>query len=298
MVKLFKGQLELGETRSLQQDRNHHLGGRSFYFFDFDDNIAFLTTPMILFHKKTRDEFLVSSAEWAHVQQLIGKSGIYADYEIEWDDRTGSFRYFRDHGADELIKFGLKRQVFVEDVAKAMGLPDLQWKGPSWNCFYHATFNRRPISLITARGHGPSTFQDGIRAFVDFGHLPCEPNYLSILPVSHPETRLNLGDQDKEWNTPRLKQAAIRQCVEKAFEVYGYSPHHRFGMSDDDPKNIQSIYEELSRLKNTYPENSFSVIETCHGHFVKHEVLISGETRGEKLELIQLDLFPQAPLQK
>jgi hypothetical protein len=46
-----KSQLELGETRKREPDRNLHRGGRSFYFFDFDDNIAFLTTPLILFHK-------------------------------------------------------------------------------------------------------------------------------------------------------------------------------------------------------------------------------------------------------
>jgi hypothetical protein len=292
----FRGQLELGSTRSPEKDRNHHLGGRSFYFFDFDDNIAYLSTPLVLFHKDSGEELFISSADWAQVQHQVGKPGPYQDFLIEYNDRKGSFRYFRDHGAEELMKLGRREQVFVEDVASALSLPDLQWKGPSWDCFYHATFNHRPVSLITARGHQPQTFELGIRRFVQKGYLPHEPNYLSIFPVSHPETRQNLGDVSFDWNTPRLKQAAIRASVERAFEIYGYSPHHRFGMSDDDPKNVQSIYEEMARLKSDYPEVSFFLIETSKGQFIKHEIFLS-ETRGEYFEkdsiVRQLDLFQE-----
>jgi hypothetical protein len=69
-----------------------------------------------------------------------------------------------------------------------------------------------------------------------------------------------------------LKQAAIRASVEEAIRVYGHSPHHRFGMSDDDPGNVELIVEEMTRLKKKYPEMSFFVIETQQGRFVKWEV--------------------------
>ena len=148
-----KSQLELGETRKREPDRNLHRGGRSFYFFDFDDNIAFLTTPLILFHKTTGEELNLSSHEWAVHHTTIGKSGIYSEYEIRWDDLTGTFRCFRDINLSEVEKQAGKRQPFVQDILQSMGMPDLQWKGPSWDCLYHAVFNQRPISIITARGH-------------------------------------------------------------------------------------------------------------------------------------------------
>lgn len=290
----FKGQLELGITRNPERDRNFHLGGRSFYFFDFDDNIAFLTTPLVLFHKQDRKELKISSGDYAQQHHLIGKSGIYKDYEVDFCDATGTFRNFRDCHIDELAKLQGHKQVFVQDVAEALGYPDFQWKGPSWECFYHATFNQRPLSVITARGHHPQTVKEGIEVFVQQKALPLEPNYLSIFPVSHKETRVHLGDTDFKENTAELKQRAIRASVEKAIEVYGYNPHHRFGMSDDDPKNIQLIAEEMTRLKVRFPEMSFFIIETQHGNFIKHEVKTSG-FKGEKIEnLSQLSFFEEA----
>ncbi|KYG62580.1 hypothetical protein AZI87_14860 [Bdellovibrio bacteriovorus] len=288
-----KGQLELGINRSPEKDRNFHLGGRSFYFFDFDDNIAFLTTPLILFHKTDRHEVKISSGDFAQYHQSIGKSGPYADYDLDFCDMTGTFRNFRDHHIEDIEKLQGKKQIFVQDVAEALGFPDFQWKGPSWECFYHATFNQRPLSVITARGHHPETLKDGIRVFVQNKLLPLEPNYLSVYPVSHKETRALLGDAELKEGTAELKQRAIRASVETAIETYGYNPHHRFGMSDDDPKNIQLIAEEMTRLKARFPEMSFFLIETQHGNFVKHEIKLGG-LRGEKVEnLSQLSFFEE-----
>src|SRR5690606_9628213 len=142
---------------------------------------------------------------------------------------------------------GAHRQIFVTDIMALMDLPELTWKGPSWECFYHAAFNQRPMSLITARGHHPETLKDGIREFIKKKWLPLEPNYLSIFPVSHIQTRRDLGDKQLDMGVAELKQRAIRASVEKAIEKYGYNPHHRFGMSDDDPRNIQLIVEEMTR---------------------------------------------------
>ena len=286
-----KGQLELGIQRHPEKDRNFHLGGRSFYFFDFDDNIAFLSTPLVLFHKSTGQEHAVTSGEYAKIHPYIGISGAYADFEIRLDDETGTYRNFRDRHIDELEKIEGKSQIFVQDLAHALGFADVQWKGPSWQCFYHATFNRRPISVITARGHDPETLKEGIRLFVSKQFLPHEPNYLSVFPVSHRATREILGDHQMVLSPAELKQKAIRASVEKAIEVYGQSPHHRFGMSDDDPKNIQLILQEMTRLKADYPDMSFFMIETHDGNFVKNEVTANG-TESRVLESVpQLNLF-------
>lgn len=291
----LRGQLELGISRVPEKDRNYHLGGRSFYFFDFDDNIAFLTTSMVIFHRETNHEILLTTGDWALYHAQIGQSGPYAEYEIRYDDRTGSFRYFRDHSADELMALGRSKQIFVDDIEKVLGQPDLQWKGPSWECFYHATFNQRPVSLITARGHSPETIKSGIQEFVKRKVLPMEPNYLSLYPVSHVETRKFLGDDNLSFSTSTLKQKAIRASVEKAIQTYGYSPHHRFGMSEDDPKNIQMIVEELVRLKNDYPEMSFFMIETHGGQFMKHEISLTGLSSQSAEHFAQMNLFDKAP---
>lgn len=297
--KKTKSQLELGQTRLKEPDRNYSRGGRSFYFFDFDDNIAFLTTPLVLFHKVTKEELHLSSAEWALHHSSIGKEGIYSEYEIDFDDINGTFRCFRDITLTEEDRLAGKKQTFVQDILLALKNLDSIWKGPSWDCFYHAVFNQRPISVITARGHSAETIRAGIYEFVKAGWLPSEPNYLSIFAVSNKQTRISVGDHEFKQSTAELKQHAIRASVEKAIEVYGYSPHHRFGMSDDDPKNIQLIVEEMTRLKGKYPEMSFFMIETHNGSFTKHEISQHGlKTPYVHDGSIQLDLFSQLTRQK
>ena len=267
-----KGQLELPIERERAADRNADKGGRSFYFFDFDDNVAFLTTPTFVFHKKTREELKVSSGEFAQVHRHIGKMGPYADYEIDLCDRTGTFRHFRDQDLKEVEKLSGGKQMFVQDLAAALGFPDVQWKGPSWSCFYHATLNQRPVSVITARGHSRETIQEGIKVLVDKSYLPYEPNYLSLYPVTNLTVRTELGDAEGLLSVAALKKLAIRASVDRAVQVYGKSPFHRFGMSDDDPHNIELIVQIMRELKTENPEMSFFVIETQAGRFVKWEV--------------------------
>jgi hypothetical protein len=296
LSKQVSGQLQLSLNREKQHDRNFHIGGRSFYFFDFDENIAFLATPSFLFHRETRQEVQLSSREFlAHVNQL-GKTGPYKDYEIDLDAEAGTFRCFRDRDIGWLEKiFGCK-QKFLHDVAAALGQPEVHWKGPSWDYFYHAVFNSRPISLITARGHHPETIKAGIRIMVKEKHLPNEPNYLGVYPVSHPEVLTQLGGVEGE--IPMLKRKALRRSVEDAMKIYGNNPHHRFGMSDDDPKNLKWIMDEMKELKKQYPSNSFFVIETTHGRCVKHEIL-EGRVREQvcipdvSQEARQLALFEE-----
>ena len=288
------GQLSFDLLIPKESDRNFHLGGRSFYFFDFDDNVAFLSTPIIIFHKKTGEEISLSSGEFAAHNNNIGSSGPYIDFYMDFNDAHGSFRHFRDKELNPLEISSGKKQGFVEDIIKALKEVDTHWKAPSWEYFYHATYNERPVSLITARGHSPSTIIEGVNQLVKAGHLPNSPKYHSIYPVSNPEVRKSLGDIDFKQSVAELKKHAIRASVEKAIELYGHSPFHRFGMSDDDHKNVELITEEMRDLKKKYPEMSFFVIETFKDSFSKREVLLH-ETReiisAKESTMPQLNLF-------
>ena len=288
------GQLSFDLLIPKESDRNFHLGGRSFYFFDFDDNVAFLSTPIIIFHKKTGEEISLSSGEFAEHNKSIGSSGPYLDFYMDFNDANGSFRHFRDKELNPIEISSGKKQGFVEDIIKALKEVDTHWKAPSWEYFYHATYNERPVSLITARGHSPNTIIEGVNQLVRAGHLPNSPKYHSIYPVSNPEVRKSLGDIDFKQSVAELKKHAIRASVEKAIELYGHSPFHRFGMSDDDHKNVELITEEMRDLKKKYPEMSFFVIETFKDSFSKREVLLH-ETReiisAKESTRPQLNLF-------
>jgi len=257
------------------------LGGRSFYFFDFDDNVIHLSTPIVIFHKKTGEEKLLSSGEFAKHSKFVGKSGIYGEYMINGKDEIkGSFRYFRDKDFDPGEMIISNTQPFIHDVMNALREPDYLWKAPSWNFFYYAVANKRPLSVITARGHKPETIKAGIECMVREGHLPYLPNFLSIFPVSNLEIKKQLGDPEFKLGVPELKRRAIRHSVETALKRYGFNPHHRFGMSDDDAHNVELITQEMMSLKRDYPEMSFFVIQTYPEKCVKREVLAHG-TEGK-----------------
>lgn len=273
----MKSQLELSIEFPTEKDRNYDLGGRSFYFFDFDDNVAHLSTPIVIFHKKTREEKLLSSGEFAKHSKFVGKSGPFVDYMIDGKDEIkGSFRYFRDKDFGFLDKLFGRKQSFVHDMMQALSQPDYIWKAPSWSFFYYAVVNKRPLSIITARGHKPETIKMGLQCMVNEGHIPHLPNFLSIFPVSNVGVRKELGDHDFKLNVAELKRRAIRQSVEAAIKSYGFSPHHRFGMSDDDGHNVELITQEMMTLKKDYPEMSFFVIQTYPDRCVKREVLAHG----------------------
>ncbi len=273
MKKTNKSQLELFYERPIEKDRNYDLGGKSFYFFDFDDNVATLATTIVIFHKATGQEVHMSSSDFALHHREIGISGKFSDFYIDFNDENGSFRNFRDQNLQILDKVKGKKQRFIQDIQEALLKQDFDWKAPSWNCFFHAAHNQRPISVITARGHEPETIKKGIDLLVKDGHLSKSPNYLSIYPVSNPKIKESLSGGDMNASVADLKRGAIRESVEMAIQKYGYSDHHRFGMSDDDAHNVELITEEMKTLKQDYPQMSFFVIQTFKDSFTKTEVL-------------------------
>lgn len=272
-------QQELPISRPVHPDRNAQQGGKSFYFFDLDENIFSIESAHYVFHKETQEMLEVPAKEFWQDFDNIGKKGFLKNYQVRLDD-DGSFRRFRD-----FPHLSLDQQPFFEDLKKALSVGD--WMGPSWNQFHHAVYNRRPLALITARGHHPETIKKGLGLFKENQILPDDPNYLTVLPVSHPDITQQLGG----GSVPELKRKAIRFAVEEAFRMYGYNEYHRFGMSDDDPKNVQKIIDEFVALKKDFPKNAFFIIETTHGVVNKWEIYTDGAEKRPVNPSEQLALF-------
>jgi len=265
-----------------EPDRNFEKGGRSFYFFDFDDNVVHLDTKIVVFRKGEAVEVEVPTSEFADVHPLIGKKGSpWESFEIRTSDAlTGSFRNFREQPKDQLAG---RQQPLIEDMVQALANPLVDWRGPSWSFFVHAVNHTRPISIITARGHHPHTVRRAVNILVQSRDLPANPNFLSVYPVTNPEVRAALGDPDEKLTPGELKRLAIKAAVRDAFECYGESPYHRFGMSDDDPTNVALIREAFLDLKQTFPDNAFYVFNTHGRKLVREEVQLDGSTKSETL---------------
>lgn len=267
------------EDPQIERDHNFEQGGRSFYFFDYDDNVVHLPTKIVLFDKRTHKEQLVSTSEYAAIHPFLSTpNSNWEHFELR-DHAQGSYRNFREQPKELLDG---KEQPLIEDMLAALENPFLEWRGPSWDFFYKAVKNNRPISIITARGHHPHTVRRAINLLVQSRDLAISPNYLSIYPVSHEPTRHYLGDTENKLSTAELKKLAIKVAVQDAFECYGQNEFHRFGMSDDDPKNIELITEAMRELKAIYPKNQFFVFNTNERKILRQEVLLdNSSTEGD-----------------
>jgi hypothetical protein len=282
------GQAALPFDYFREPDRHFEKGGRSFYFFDFDDNVVHLPTKIVLFHRESREERMVSTQDFALLHSQVGKDGPWKDYLIEMSGPTSSFQNFREKSLEKIVG---REQPLIEDMKEALAHPHLDWRGPSWGFFVHAVNNNRPISIITARGHHPHTVRRAINLLVQSRDLHAHPNYLSVYPLSHPDVKALLAPDEGELSTAEMKKRAIHQAVRDAFECYGYNPYHRFGMSDDDPKNVEVILEAMVELKDRYPENAFFVINTHGRKLIKEEVLPRGRVSTQSAEEAQTSLF-------
>ncbi|MHB8069708.1 MAG: hypothetical protein ACYDIC_17585 [Desulfobaccales bacterium] len=240
--------------------------GVSFYFFDFDDNIMFLSTPIFLLNTVTKVERAVSTGKFANIQPILGRAGPWEDYAIF----DGSYRHFRDIPPDQLST-GQNRH-FVTDVTAAVASGGDRWQGPSWKFFVYACEKQRSLSIVTARGHTRETLQAGALVLFEKRFIPREPLYHTLFPVGNQEVQLELGDTKLEMTIPALKRRAIIQTVEEAIKLHGSEPNLRFGMSDDDPQNVNLIIRAMCECKKSYPDRRFFVINTHMQEEVKLEV--------------------------
>ena len=249
----------------------------SFYFFDFDDNIMFVETPILIRDRNTKQVTKVSTAEFAKIRGEFGKPGKYLDMEVFED----TYSHFRDIAADQMKPGGV--QHFIADVRKAIANNSDAWQRPAWPLFVHACKEQRPVAIVTARGHSPETLKAGVRVLKEKGLIAREPNYLAIYAVGNSQVAAELMASVKDAKdqqhlaalpdkTSALKRVAIRRAVDSAMEQYGSKPEHRFGMSDDDPQNVDLIIKAMCDCKHKYPDKRFFVINTHEGEWVKLEV--------------------------
>jgi hypothetical protein len=265
------------ETGDMAKAKSRPGKDLSFYFFDFDDNIMFLQTPMLIRDKKTKTVERVSTAEFAKIRGEFGKPGRYEDIEV-FDE---TYSHFRDIAADSMKPNSV--QHFVEDVTKAIAGKPEAWQRPAWPLFVHACKEQRPVAIVTARAHSPATLKAGVSVLKENGLIEREPHYLAIYPVGNAdvagELTASLTDAHERQKlaglpdkTSALKRIAIRHAVDSAIVQYGAEPEHRFGMSDDDPQNVDLIIKAMCDCKQKYPDKRFFVINTHEGEWVKLEI--------------------------
>ena len=151
---LNKGNLNEGFTDEGRPDTKY-------YAFDWDDNILFMPTSIILLSDKD-DEVPMSTEDFAEHRQQIGKEPFNYKGTAIVDFAPNPFRNFRSEGDKRFVLDSLLAQ-----------------PGPSWNDFVECINGGSIFAIITARGHNPKTLREAVYNLIMSNHLGINSKTLS-----------------------------------------------------------------------------------------------------------------------
>jgi hypothetical protein len=268
-----------------------------YYAFDWDDNLLFMTTKIIVLNDKG-EEVGISTEEFAEYRGKIGKEDFTLNGEtivgFPTDDKGSidpSFRNFRDEN-DPLI--------FKKDTIESVESGKF---GPAWEDFIECLIHGSLFTIITARGHEDEAIRGGIEWILDeylsdeqkqemYNHLLMykyhageETNHPRIVEgqFSKNEVVSNYLDlcgyvgvaSPSRGGTPANPEKAKREELIKFKDKVNKLAHNlgkkaAIGFSDDDPgnvDNIQGLFDEISHER--FPNIVKYVVKDTHGGGVK-----------------------------
>ncbi|MBI5202647.1 MAG: hypothetical protein HY925_13735, partial [Elusimicrobia bacterium] len=129
--------------------------------FDWDDNIFFMPTKIVLANTRGGAPREVTTGDYAKIRGLLGKPGEWEPYAVDQD----SFKYFGG-------------KYFLQHIREAVASGDTSWQGPSWKAFVEACSRpetARWTTIITARSASPEDMAAGLRYLQELGYLKYLP---------------------------------------------------------------------------------------------------------------------------
>lgn len=242
-----------------------------YYAFDWDDNIVFMPTTIILMTEND-EEIPMSTEDFAEHRHQIGVEPFSYKGTKVVGYATDSFRHFGVKGD--------KR--FIIDSMSAI-------PGPSWNDFVECINGGSIFAIITARGHSPETLKEATLNYILSNHNGINSNKVvnslkvyrnwSDNPIDE-SFNLNFNDKDiimeylnlcqfnpvsfgngnasspEEGKIVAMKKF-ILYCKDLAKEI-GKKSYFKndisndeiipfIGFSDDDPININKIKDAINK---------------------------------------------------
>jgi hypothetical protein len=289
--------------------------------FDWDDNIAYTTTKIVLYknqkkfpsctrapiknpieadlYKVGKDCFeLVSTEDFTEVRLQVGVDGTdWVDFEVDPDR---SFWYFRDQDGVNWFAHHIEEMVRT--------LPPKKWKGPSWNAFQQALSDRESTqwtSVITARGHSKGSLYEGLEFLQSKKYVQNIPPIENLHAVSHPDYA---GTAASPSAAKVVVMTNILDCMnQRPFEAKAKvivdpdkkknRPLHLWGFSDDDWGNYQKAVDILTKdvASGRWPNVKITLFYTGR---LKHND--DGKIKPQETKVIMSDgtLRDQLPSEK
>lgn len=123
-----------------------------YYAFDWDDNIVFMPTTIILLTEND-EEVGMSTEDFAEYRHMIGKENFPYKGTTIVNFASDPFRNFGTKGDKK----------FIIDAMIAS-------PGPSWNDFVECINGGSIFAIITARGHNPETLKEATYNYIISNH--------------------------------------------------------------------------------------------------------------------------------
>ena len=252
-----------------------------YYAFDWDDNILFMPTSIILLSDKD-DEVPMSTEDFAEHRQQIGKEPFNYKGTIIVDFAPNPFRNFRSEGDKRFVLDSMLAQ-----------------PGPSWNDFVECINGGSIFAIITARGHNPKALREAVYNLIMSNHLGINSKTLSgnlkryrnlgsdVNVEGKPITTLTKNELNEYLNLCRFepvtfgdgdaanpeegKIKAMRNFIsyckemaqeigEKAFfknDIVNNEIEPIIGFSDDDERNIEKMKGFLEKEYEKSPVKTY-----------------------------------------
>lgn len=269
--------------------------------YDWDDNIIYMPTKIVLFKKSTADQNLpqevsVSTETFAHTRSKVGvESHVLntvvvdnvvidcpknqtptgsinlVDYEADNND-GGSFRQFRD----------CSMKYFLRDLKTAL---DNKNFGASFKDFVEHCETKElanNVTIITARGHSPETIHEGLVFLQKNGYIKFVPPVENIYPCSYKHHKSILVASAQ--NPSEAKKNIILSILDQVHKNSNQDKNfHTFGFSDDDAKTMKLVEQSLSEEIAKGRWNNFEINLYFTGNKVKERKTLLSVKSVEKV---------------
>ena len=243
------------------------------YIFDFDDNILYMDTKVLM-------ERLVDG-KWKHVRLSTSK---YATVR-----KDPNYRPYKNNFQISFIEFtdlgSRGNNAFLCDVDKAINKNKF---GPSYDDFKECIISGSPFAIVTARGHSKSVIKEAIKHLVhkcfnddekksvrenimfrdEYSSVSSILLFSNILDryletcqyicVTSPEFISDI--QKADLSIEEYKALALKMVINRMINQCSISS---IGFSDDDTNNVIAIQKAIEDdLKLEFPDIDFAIYDT------------------------------------
>lgn len=291
----FRPPVNENRPRAVDDEPEDGLTTLQVRFFDIDDTLFHLDTPIIVYKRSDpKIEKEISSEEFARERKAMQTSG------SEWmldgkGPNGGSYRHFRD---DPDVS---KRSRFEDDLEKILSSsnPQAHFAAKLEDLVKQLSTEEgaRFTYFVTARGHHPEVIVRGLARFAEWVqknrglklYLPPAQNVLPLSHASfenHPETRQPF----------QLEEGKAYYMFQKLLDVNAFiAQNHKRGKAiagfmDDDRNNVLGALQSFVKEKQAPGVDPLANVNLFvehvmkNGKFTRYKVLTNGDVTYEESE--------------